>query len=105
MACGPEDYLTPGVQPRQLTRHCSREPEMARYTVLLYEDAGVHAALVPVLDVATQGATVEEALAMAQEAATLQVRGLIEDGEPVLIEHSPPIVAEIEVVVPAEVTA
>lgn len=80
---------------------------MSRYTVLLYYDpeASSYAALVPVLDVATQGATVEEALAMAREAAALQVRGLIEDGEPVLIEHSPPIVAAIEVAVPAEVTA
>ena len=77
---------------------------MARYTVLLYYDAdsASYAALIPVLDVATQGATVEEALTMAKEAAELQVRGLIEDGEPVLVEETPPIIAAIEVAVPVE---
>jgi predicted RNase H-like HicB family nuclease len=72
---------------------------MSRYTVLLYWEDDVYAALVPVLGVASQGATIEEALAMAQEAAELRIKGLIEDGEPVLEEDSPPIIASISVAV------
>jgi antitoxin HicB len=77
---------------------------MARYTVLLYEEEGVYAALIPYLGVATQGSTIEEALAMAREAAELHVHGLIEDGEPVLEEQSIPIVAAVDVEIPAEAT-
>jgi predicted RNase H-like HicB family nuclease len=77
---------------------------VGRYTVLLYhdEEEGGYAALIPVLGVATQGESIDEALAMAKEAAELQIRGLIEDGEPVLMEETPPIVAAIEVAVPVE---
>ncbi len=73
---------------------------MARYTVLLYpSEEGGYAALVPVLGVATQGDTVEHTLAMACEVAELNIRGLIADGEPVLEEQEPPIVATIDVAV------
>ena len=80
---------------------------MARYTVLLYRDEedGGYAALVPLLGVASQGETIEEAIAMAQEAAELHVQGLIEDDEPVLEENEPPIVASVEVTVPVPATA
>ncbi len=73
---------------------------MARYTVLLYKEEGVYAALVPLLGVATQGRTVEEALAMAQEATELQVRWLAEHNEPILEEEEPPFVGAVTVDVP-----
>ena len=79
---------------------------MARYTVLLYRsEEGGYAALVPLLDVATQGDTVEHALAMAQEAANLRVRAMVRDGDVVLDEESPPIVASVDVAVPIPATA
>jgi predicted RNase H-like HicB family nuclease len=78
---------------------------MARFTVLLYpSEEGGFAALVPLLDVATQGDTVEHALNMAHEAAELRIRSLVRDGEPVLAEDQAPIVAAIDVTVPIEVT-
>lgn len=77
---------------------------MARYTVLLFQEEGVYSALIPVLGVATFGTTVEHALEMAREAAELQVKGLIEDGEPVLEEESPPIVASVDIAVPVPAT-
>lgn len=71
---------------------------MARYTVLLYPSLeGGYAAIVPLLDIATQGDTVEHALAMAHEAAELRIRALIADREPVLEEDQPPIVAAVDV--------
>ena len=78
---------------------------MARYTVLLYYEEHVYAALIPVLGVATFGTTVEHALEMAKEAAELHINGLVEDGEPVLEEETPPIVASIDVAVPVPATA
>jgi predicted RNase H-like HicB family nuclease len=78
---------------------------MARYTVLLYEEEGVYAVLTPYLGIATQGSTIPEAPAMAKEAAELHIRGLADDGEPVLEEQSVPIVAAIDVEVPVEVPA
>lgn len=80
---------------------------MARYTVLLYrdEEEGGYAVLIPLLGVATQGESLDEALAMAKEAAELHVRGRIEDGEPVLDEEEPPIVASIDIAVPVPATA
>lgn len=75
---------------------------MSRYTVVLYPEAeGGYSAVVPLLRVASQGETVEEALAMVREAAELQVQGLIEDGEPVLEEDGPAIIATIELEVAA----
>ena len=73
---------------------------MARYTVLLYKEEGVYAALIPMLGVATQGRTVEEALAMAHEATELQVKWLAEHNEPILEEAEPPIVAAVTVDIP-----
>ena len=73
---------------------------MARYTVLLYREEGVYAALVPMLGVATQGRTVEEALEMAHEATELQVKWLAEHNEPILEEEEPPIVAAVTVDIP-----
>ena len=63
---------------------------MARYTILLYhdEEEGGYAVLIPLLGV-----------------AELHVRGLIEDGEPVLEEESPPIVASVDIAIPVPATA
>ena len=73
---------------------------MARYTVLLYKEEDVYAVLVPMLGVATQGRTVEEALAMAHEATELQVKWLADHNEPILEEEEPPIVAAVTVDIP-----
>jgi len=74
---------------------------MARFTVLLYPEAeGGFSVLIPVLGVATQGKTIDEALAMAQEITELQVSWLVEHNEPVLEEEEPPIVASVKVNVP-----
>jgi predicted RNase H-like HicB family nuclease len=78
---------------------------MARYTVLLYEEDGVYAVLIPYLGIATQGSTIPEALATAKEVAELHVRGHAEDGEPVLEEQSVPIVPAVDVELPVEVPA
>lgn len=79
---------------------------MSRYTVLLYPaESGGFVAVIPMFDLATEGETVEHALEMARDATELHIRGLIEDGEPVLEEESPPIVAAIDVAVPVEATA
>ena len=76
---------------------------MARFTVLLYREEEGYSAVVPVLNVATQGRTVEEALAMAHEATEatqLQVNWLAEHNEPILEEEEPPIVAAVTVDIP-----
>jgi predicted RNase H-like HicB family nuclease len=75
---------------------------MARFTVLLYseKEEGGYSALIPVLGLATQGNTIDEALAMAQEITELQVRWLAAHNEPILEEEEPPIVASVEVDVP-----
>ena len=48
----------------------------ARYTVLLYPEESGYTVLVPVLGVATQGETVDEALAMARDPIEVTVQGL-----------------------------
>jgi predicted RNase H-like HicB family nuclease len=73
---------------------------LARFTVLLYREEDGYSAVVPVLNVATQGRTIEEALAMAQEATQLQVKWLAEHNEPILEEDEPPIVAAVNVDIP-----
>lgn len=72
---------------------------MRRYTVLLYPDPdGGYSVLVPAFGLlATQGDTVEEALAMAKDAIEVATRGLIEDGEDVPEGDAFPIVASVEV--------
>lgn len=73
---------------------------MARFTVLLYREEEGYSAVVPVLNVATQGRTIEEALAMAQEVTQLQVKWLADHNEPILEEEEPPIVAAVTVDIP-----
>ena len=79
---------------------------MARltHTVLLEPDPdeGGFTVTVPELPgCITQGETIDEALAMAQEAIALHVEGLAEDGLPVPIERVPPQLATVEVDVDA----
>jgi predicted RNase H-like HicB family nuclease len=78
---------------------------MRRFTVLLYPEENGCSALVPVLGVATQGETVEEALAMARDIIDVTVRGLIEDNEPIPEEETPPMVVTVDVTIPVEATA
>jgi len=79
---------------------------VARYTVLLFPEEGSYSVLVPALDnLATQGHTVEEALAMAREAIELYLEGLRARGEYVPTEETPPIVTSVDAEVPAELHA
>lgn len=73
-----------------------------RYTALLLpgQEPGVYVAFVPALDVVTQGSTVADALVAAREAATLAVRGMVEDGEEVPVESTGAVVETIDVPVP-----
>jgi predicted RNase H-like HicB family nuclease len=73
---------------------------MQRFTVLLYPEEGGYSVLVPVLGVATQGETIEEALAMARDLIEVTVRGLIEDNETVPNEETPPMVVTVDIAVP-----
>jgi predicted RNase H-like HicB family nuclease len=71
-----------------------------RYTVILVPDAeaGGYVVEVPVLPhCVTQGDTVEEALAMAQNAISMWIRDLAADGEAIPIEREPSRLATIEV--------
>ena len=79
---------------------------MRRYTVLLYPEEGKYTAVIPAFgDLATYGDTVEHALAMAKDVIEVASRGLVEDGEDVPIEETPPMVVTIEAAVPEPATA
>jgi predicted RNase H-like HicB family nuclease len=79
---------------------------MARFTVLLHpSEDGRFAAEVPGLGFVTDGDTVEHALAMAKEAAEGRIKLMVEDHDVVVPERVPPIIASIEVDVPAEIDA
>ncbi len=58
--------------------------EMFVFTGILLREDGGYSALCPELDVASQGASMEEATARLLEAATLHLEGAIEDGLPYL---------------------
>ena len=74
---------------------------MRRYTVLLYPSEDCYVAVVPAFgDLATQGATVEEALLMAKDLIEVAARGLVEDGEEVPVEETPPMIASVAATVP-----
>jgi predicted RNase H-like HicB family nuclease len=77
---------------------------MSRFTVLLYPaEASGFVAMVPMFGLATDGDSVEHALAMAREAVELRIEGLLADSEPILDEEQEPIVATIHVDVPVPV--
>ncbi len=54
------------------------------FTGLVIRDGDGYSALCPELDVATQGASAQEARALLLEAATLHLEGAIEEGLPYL---------------------
>ena len=71
---------------------------MGRYTILLYPEEGGYSVLVPLLPgCATQGDTVEEALANAREAIEGHVASLLELGRYVPEEEEPAIMASVDV--------
>ena len=74
---------------------------MARYTALFYPaEAGGFGAMAPLLNLATEGDTVEHALEMAREAVELRIESMAQDGEPILEEETAPIITAIDVEIP-----
>jgi len=79
---------------------------MARFTVLLHPaDDGGYVAEVPGLHVTTQGDTVEQALMMAKDAAVGVIESMVAQRDVIVPELVPPIIASIEVDVPAAIDA
>src|SRR3954451_5143817 len=77
---------------------------MARFTVLLHPtDAGGYAAEVPGLGFTTDGTTVDHALATAKEAALGRIALMVEQRDLIVPERVPPIIARIDIDVPAEI--
>lgn len=77
-----------------------------RYMVLLAwdDEAGMYVDSVPTLPGCfTQGATAELALVRAREAVAGHVAALVETGEPVPVEASPPLLTTIAIEPPAAV--
>ncbi|MBI3979861.1 MAG: type II toxin-antitoxin system HicB family antitoxin [Chloroflexi bacterium] len=61
------------------------------YTILIYPEEGAYSVIVPALPgCVTQGATIEEAIAMAREAIGLHIEGLMAEGLPVPEEQEHP---------------
>jgi predicted RNase H-like HicB family nuclease len=74
-----------------------------RFTVVLYHDAetNTYEAVVPALpNCVTFGASIEEALAMAQDAAELAISALVDAGEEIPGATEAAVVAAIDVRVP-----
>jgi predicted RNase H-like HicB family nuclease len=80
-----------------------------RYSVLLIPeegDTGRYAVCIPALPgCVTQGENLEDALAMAQDAATMMIESMIDHDEDVPIEPDGAIYATIEVTVPTPASA
>jgi antitoxin HicB len=71
-----------------------------RYTIFPKPEAGGYTVTVPTLPgIASEGDTLEEAIAMAKDAIRLYVEDLITDGETVPIEDSHPQAVVIDVAV------
>ena len=72
---------------------------MRRYTVILdYQDGEGYAVSVPTLPgCVTQGATVEQALGRAREAIAGHIAALVDTGQPVPVETTPPSSAAVDV--------
>jgi antitoxin HicB len=71
-----------------------------RYTVILLPDAeaGGYVVEVPALPgCVTQGDSIEEALAMAENAISIWIRDMAADGEAIPVEHDAPLLATVEV--------
>ena len=69
-----------------------------RYTVVLVpdEEETGYVAYVPVVGVTTQGESIDDALAMAAEAAGLMLDAMVDDGEELPVEHPGTIITTIE---------
>ena len=77
-----------------------------QYTILLEPDPeeGGYTVTVPALPgIVTEGDTIEEAIAMARDAITLHIEGMIADGEPVPEEKEHPQAIVVKVSAPAAV--
>lgn len=69
-----------------------------RYTILLRPEEGGYTVTVPAFPaIATEGDTVEEAIAMAKDAIKLYLDFLQERGEPIPVEEGPPQVVFVDV--------
>jgi len=70
-----------------------------RYTVVLLPDPEIEGfvAYVPAIGVATQGYSIDHALEMAVEAATLKLEVMAEDGEELPVEYAGAVVTSAEV--------
>ena len=76
------------------------QPREHRYTIILEPDAdeGGYTVTVPSLPgVVTQGESLEEAIAMAQDAIRCHIEGLLADGEPVPEEREHPSMVTVHV--------
>lgn len=68
------------------------------YTILLRREEGGYTVTVPAIPaIATEGDTVEEAIAMAKDAIKLYLDFLQERGEPIPVEEGPPQVVVVDV--------
>jgi antitoxin HicB len=79
-----------------------------QYAIILHPDPehGSYGVTVPALPgCVTQGDTIEDAIAMAKEAISLHIEGLMADGEPVPEETEHPQALTISVTAPADVAA
>jgi antitoxin HicB len=69
-----------------------------RYTILLTPEEGGYTVTVPAIPaIATEGDTVEEAIAMAKDAIKLYLDVLKERGEPIPVEEAPPRMVVVDV--------
>ena len=69
-----------------------------RYTILLTPEEGGYTITVPAIPaIATEGDTVEEAIAMAKDAIKLYLDVLKERGEPIPVEEAPPQMVVVDV--------
>jgi antitoxin HicB len=68
------------------------------YTILLTPEEGGYTVTVPAIPaIATEGDTVEEAIAMAKDAIKLYLDVLKERGEPIPVEEAPPRMVVVDV--------
>lgn len=70
-----------------------------RYTIILHpsEEGGYSVSVPAMPGIATQGSTIEEAIAMAKDAIRLYIESLVADGEPIPKETEHPQAITIDV--------